>query len=417
MNIILENRALSGAISAISSKSYAHRALICSALSDGVSKIICDNLSKDIEATADCLKNLGADIEYCDKAFTVKPIDVSKANREIDCGESGSTLRFLLPIIGALGLDINIKMHGRLPQRPLFPLDREMEKYGCKLIRNNDILHISGKLQSGDYIIEGNISSQFVSGLLFALPIIKGNSKIIIKNKFESFSYVKLTLEVLKNYGIEYKFENNVFEIVKGNYISSSSTVEGDWSNAAFWLCAGALSESGIKVQNLNFNSVQGDKKIIDILKSFGAYVSINHNSATVKPADLKGITVDASDIPDLVPIISLVACKAKGETVITNAERLRIKESDRIKTVIEMITNLGGTVKETADGMIITGEKLKGGTINSYNDHRIAMTAAVASQICKTEVTIIDANAVTKSYPEFFNDFETLNGRIKEKF
>lgn len=416
MNIILENRALSGTIPAISSKSHAHRALICAALADGVSKIKCDNLSKDIEATADCLRGLGADIEYSDKTFTVRSIDITKAKDEIDCGESGSTLRFLLPIIGALGLDVNVKMHGRLPKRPLFPLDREMQKYGCKFIQEGDNLRISGKLEPADYVIEGNISSQFISGLLFAVPMIKGKSRIIIKDKFESYSYVKLTLEVLNNYGIEYKFENNVFELAKENYIFSNSTVEGDWSNAAFWLCAGALSKNGITVENLNFNSVQGDKKIIDILKLFGADVSINSNSATVRPSDLKGITVDASDIPDLVPIIALVACKAQGDTVITNAERLRIKESDRIKTVIEMIKNLGGKAQETSDGMIITGTALKGGTVNSYNDHRIAMTAAISSQICQNQVVILDANAVTKSYPEFFKDFEILNGRIKEK-
>lgn len=416
MNITLENTPLGGNISAISSKSYAHRALICAALSDGVSKIKCDNLSKDIEATADCLIGLGADIKYKDKIFTVKPINILNSTKEIDCGESGSTLRFLLPIIGALGLEVVIKMHGRLPQRPLFPLDREMQKYGCEFYQDGDKLQISGKLVPADYVIEGNISSQFISGLLFALPIIKGRSRIIIKDKFESYSYVKLTLEVLKNYGIEYTFENNTFELVKGEYISSDSKVEGDWSNAAFWLCAGALSKSGITVDNLNFKSVHGDKKIIDILKSFGADITVCGNSATVKSSNLKGISVNASDIPDLVPIIALTACKANGNTVITNAERLRIKESDRIKTVIEMINNLGGNAQETPDGMIITGTALKGGIVNSHNDHRIAMTAAVASQICQNNVTIIDANAVTKSYPDFFKDFETLNGKIKEK-
>lgn len=415
MNITLDNKILSGNITAISSKSHAHRALICASLSHGVSKIKCDNLSKDIEATADCLRGLGADIEYKDKIFTVTKIDILKAKSLIDCGESGSTLRFLLPIIGSLGLNVDIKMHGRLPLRPLFPLDREMQKNGCKLERNGDILKISGKLKPADYEIEGNISSQFVSGLLFALPIIGGNSRIIIKGKFESYSYVLLTQAVLKNFGIEYRFENNVFELVKSEYKSENSVVEGDWSNAAFWLCAGALSEKGITVENLNFDSVQGDKKIIDVLKSFGADVAIDRTSATVKKAELKSINVDASDIPDLVPIIALTACNAKGDTIITNAERLRIKESDRIKTVVELITNLGGKVKETVDGMIITGTPLIGGTVNSHNDHRIAMTAAVASQICTDYITIIDANAVSKSYPQFYRDFENLNGVIKE--
>lgn len=416
MNITLQNRILKGDISAISSKSHAHRALICAALSDGISIIKCDNLSKDIEATANCLRGLGAEIEYREKSFTVKPIDISKAESEIDCGESGSTLRFLLPVIGALGLCMNIRMHGRLPNRPLFPLDREMVKNGCKLVRKGDILCVSGKLIPADYEIEGNISSQFISGLLFALPLIGSNSRIIVKDKFESYSYVLLTQSILKNYGVEYRFNNNTFELSNDSYTPCNLNVEGDWSNAAFWLCAGALSKEGITVKNLNLNSVQGDKKIIDVLICFGADVKINQNSVFVKKSDLKGITVDASDIPDLVPIIALTACNAKGKTVITNAERLRIKESDRIKTVVELIIRLGGNIVETEDGMIITGTTLLGGDVNSYNDHRIAMTAAVASQICKNGVTIFEAEAVSKSYPAFFEDFVCLNGRIKEE-
>lgn len=416
MNLVLENNELFGEISAISSKSHAHRALICASLSDGVSKIKCDTLSADIEATANCLIGLGANIEYKDKTFTVKPIDITKAKRTIDCGESGSTLRFLLPIIGALGINISIQMHGRLPKRPLFPLDREMKKHGCDLILFGDTLKISGKLQAGDYEIEGNISSQFISGLLFALPLIKGKSKIIIKNKFESYSYVNLTREVLNNFSVNYEFENNIFILKNDVYRSVNLTVEGDWSNSAFWLCAGALSKKGITVTNLNLNSVQGDKKIVEVLKDFGAEISINQNKVTVKNNNLSAITVDASDIPDLVPIIALTATFASGKTVIKNALRLRIKESDRIKTVVELIRNLGGIVDETDDGMIITGASLEGGVVNSHNDHRIAMTCAIASMICSRPVKLVDSEAVNKSYPNFFNDFKKLNGKFKEE-
>lgn len=416
MNLVLENNELFGEISAISSKSHAHRALICASLSDGVSKIQCDTLSADIEATANCLIGLGANIEYKDKTFTVKPIDITKAKRTIDCGESGSTLRFLLPIIGALGINISIQMHGRLPKRPLFPLDREMKKHGCDLILVGDTLKISGKLQAGDYEIEGNISSQFISGLLFALPLIKGKSKIIIKNKFESYSYVNLTREVLNNFSVNYEFENNIFILKNFVYKSVNLTVEGDWSNSAFWLCAGALSKKGITVTNLNLNSVQGDKKIVEVLKDFGAEISINQNEVTVKNNNLSAITVDASDIPDLVPIIALTATFASGKTVIKNAQRLRIKESDRIKTVVELIRNLGGIVDETDDGMIITGASLEGGVVNSHNDHRIAMTCAISSMICSRPVKLVDSEAVNKSYPNFFNDFKKLNGKFKEE-
>ncbi|MGN0173951.1 MAG: 3-phosphoshikimate 1-carboxyvinyltransferase, partial [Acutalibacteraceae bacterium] len=255
MNLVVKSSGLSGSISAISSKSYAHRALICAALADKSSKIRCDTLSNDILATVNCLNGLGAEIYYSDKVFTVNPIDISKAKQEIDCGESGSTLRFILPIIGALGLSIKIIMHGRLPERPLSPLYEQMQKNGCEFEKADNYLIVKGKLKAADYEIEGNISSQFVTGLLFSLPLIEGKSRIIIKNKFESYSYVLMTLSVLKDYGINYRFENNVFELIDSKYHSNDTVVEGDWSNAAFWLCAGALSKSGVTVSNLNFNS------------------------------------------------------------------------------------------------------------------------------------------------------------------
>lgn len=415
MNLKVYPSTIKGEISAISSKSYAHRALICAALASSPSKIKCDNLSDDINATVNCLNGIGAEITYKNKEFFVTPIDVSKAKCEIDCGESGSTLRFILPIIGALGLNIKIIMHGRLPQRPLSPLYEQMEQNGCSFEKKDNYIIISGKLKAADYEIEGNISSQFVTGLLFSLPLIKGKSKVVIKNKFESYSYVLMTLAVLKDFGIEYSFENNEFALTKNCYHSNDCTVEGDWSNAAFWLCAGALSEQEIKVTNLNFNSTQGDKKIIDILKDFGADVKVDSNSATIKKSILKGITVNASDIPDLVPIICVVASVANGITTITNAERLRIKESDRIKSVVEMIKNVGGDINETADGMIINGCALKGGVVNSFNDHRIVMSAAVLSSICENLVEIIDSQVVNKSYPMFFEDFKKLNGNVKE--
>lgn len=415
MNLKVYPSTLNGEVSAISSKSYAHRALICAALANSPSKIKCDNLSDDINATVNCLNGIGAEIKYSDKTFFVKPIDVSKAKKEIDCGESGSTLRFILPIIGALGLKVKIIMHGRLPQRPLSPLYEQMQKNGCFFEKKDNYIIVSGKLKSADYEIEGNISSQFVTGLLFSLPLIKGKSKIVIKNKFESYSYVLMTLAVLKDFGIEYSFENNEFLLTKFNYHASNCVVEGDWSNAAFWLCAGALSKQGIKVTNLNFNSTQGDKKIIDILQNFGAEVIINNNSATIKSSNLNGINVDASDIPDLVPIICVVASVANGVTTITNAQRLRIKESDRIKSVVEMINNVGGNIKETADGMVINGSKLNGGVVNSFNDHRIVMSAAILSSVCESTIEIINSQAVNKSYPMFFEDLKKLNGNVKE--
>ena len=417
MNVIINKSKLCGTISAISSKSHAHRALICAALSNEVSKIKCDTTSKDIEATVNCLNGLGAKITYQDKAFSVEPIDLTKAQTQIDVGESGSTLRFLIPIICALGLNVKIKMHGRLPQRPLFPLDRELEKNGCKLVRNDDVLSISGKLDANLIEIEGNVSSQFISGLLFALPLLDKECKVVIKEKFESYSYVLLTLDVLKQFGIEYKFENNTFELLSSRYNAKDLIVEGDWSNSAFWLCLGAMLDNGITVKNLAFNSAQGDKKIIDILSQFGAKIEINDNFAKISKGNLNGFEIDASDIPDLMPILCVLACNAKGKTTIKNAQRLRIKESDRIKTVVEMISNLGGKIEETDDGMIVYKSKLKGGIVDSHNDHRIAMSAAIASVLCENEVKILNAESVEKSYPTFYNDFKNLNGNVKEEF
>ncbi len=415
MKVKISPEILNGEIDAISSKSHAHRALICAALSNNESKIYCTDVSDDIIATVNCLNGLGASIVYQNNLFVVKPINLSLAKEEIDCGESGSTLRFILPIACAFGLKIRIKMHGRLPNRPLSPLIEQLCKNGCNIEQKDDVLYLDGKLKSGEFTIAGNVSSQFISGLLFAIPLLEGKSKIIVTEKIESFSYIKLTLEVLKEFGVEFNFLDNVFSLKNKKYIGKDIVVEGDWSNAAFWLCAGAFSQKGVTVNNLRIDSVQGDRKIVEILTGFGAKVNIENNSVTVKKGELMGITVDANDIPDLVPIVACVASFATGETVITNASRLRIKESDRIKTVVELVTNLGGKIKETPDGMIIYKSTHKGGTIKSHNDHRIAMSGAIASCVCKEDVVIENAEAVNKSYPKFFEDFNKLNGNAKE--
>ena len=415
MNIRINSAEISGEIEAISSKSYAHRALICAALSDNVSEIYCNTVSDDIIATVNSLNALGADIVYENKIFKVKPIKITPNIKQIDCGESGSTVRFLIPIICALGIETEIVMHGRLPERPLSPLKEILEQNGCKLVKKDNVLLVSGKLEPNTYEIDGSVSSQFITGLLFALPIIKGNSKVVVKGKFESKSYVDLTLTVLEKFGIAYSENNNNFELKSSHYKSAKVEVEGDWSNSAFWLVAGGLLKNGLAVKGLNINSSQGDKEIINLLKGFGAKVKVDDNKIFVKNDKLEGMTIDASNIPDLVPILCVFACFCENETVITNAERLRIKESDRIKTTVEMINNLGGNASETADGIIISNKKLIGGKVNSYNDHRIAMSAAIASIICENEVEIVDAGAVNKSYPTFFEDFKKLGAKLEE--
>ncbi len=414
MKMICTPKELSGTIESISSKSHAHRILICSALAGDEAKINCNCLSKDIVATISCLKEMGAKIEIQNGIITVTP-KTFKNEVELDCGESGSTLRFLLPLVSALGLNARITGHGRLPERPISPLKEEMERMGVIFHNGGDFpLHLSGQLQYGDFEIAGNVSSQFITGLLFALPLLKGDSKIKIIPPVESRSYLNITVSALRLFGIEIIEEENLY-IIKGNqkYISPKEiTVDGDWSNASFFLCAGALSKNGVTVENLDINSPQGDKRILDVLKEMGADVKINGNSVTVKRNKLKGVTVDASDIPDAVPIISVVAAACQGETKIINAGRLRIKESDRIKSVCSMINSVGGEAIEADDGIIIQGGRpLRGGTVNGFNDHRIVMSASILSALCKDDVVITDYRAVEKSYPNFFEDFNKMGG------
>ena len=414
MNVNCTPASISGKIEAISSKSDAHRLLICAALSETETKIHCNVMSKDIAATVNCLKAMGAEIFVNDKVITVNPKEFNKT-ASLDCGESGSTLRFLMPVVSALGIDATIIGQGRLPQRPISPLKEEMEKKGVVFNTDSNFpLHLSGKLQWGEYEIAGNISSQFITGLLFALPILNGDSKIRLIPPVESKSYLDITISALRKFGIEIEEKENLY-IIKGNqkYISPKELwVDGDWSNSSFFLCAGALNENGVTVTGLNINSPQGDKKILDILKSMGADVIINNDEITVKKKDLKGIVVDASDIPDAVPIISVVATMCEGETKIINAQRLRIKESDRIESVVKMLESVGAKIDETDDGMIIKGVRsLLGGIVEGYNDHRIVMSAAILSSLCESEVTITDAQAVEKSYPDFFADFNKMGG------
>ena len=407
---------LSGKIKAISSKSHAHRVLICSALASEPTKINCNVLSKDITATVECLKMLGAEIKIEENTLFVNPQKFSE-KAEIDCGESGSTLRFLLPVVSALGIDTTINAHGRLPERPLSPLKEELEKKGVVFKTDNEFpLHITGNLQSGEYELAGNVSSQFVSGLLFALPLLDGDSKISLIPPVESKSYIDMTVATLRDFGILIEETENTY-IIKGNqkYISPKEiTIEGDWSNSAFFLCAGALSKDGVTVSGLNINSTQGDKKILDILKRMGASVEVNDDEITVKKNKLMGTMVNGGDIPDLVPIVSVMGAMCdKGVTHIVNASRLRLKESDRITTTEALLTKVGAAVSETDDGLVIWGENdLIGGRVEGANDHRIVMSAAILSCLCALPVDIVDAEAVNKSYPHFFEDFNSLGGK-----
>ena len=413
MEAIFEKKQVKQSLRAISSKSEAHRALICAALADRQTKIICTDTNDDIDATVSCLNSLGADIKRDGEAFTVTPIHTLPQKAELDCNESGSTLRFMLPLVAALGVDCVYNMRGRLASRPLSPLYELMSENGVTLSPQGiNPLSVSGKLSAGEYSVAANISSQFISGLLFALSICKGESKLSLEGNIESAPYIDMTVDALKLFGADISFEEkrSCFYIVGKEKLCSPKTVSvgGDWSNAAFFLSAGAIGKTPVTVSGLDTNSRQGDKKIISILEGMGADVSVRGSNVTISPSALHGTEIDASQIPDLVPIIATVASVAQGKTTIYNASRLRLKESDRIESVCATLSALGANILATDDGMIINGkEKLSGGICDSFNDHRIAMSAAIASLVCENAVRIERFEAINKSYPSFMDNFD----------
>lgn len=418
MNITVIPKPLHGTIQAVESKSHAHRLLIVAALGAFETTIRCLESSADITATVQCLNALGANIQRTPNGYQVFPFQKTTKKALLDCGESGSTLRFLLPVIGALGINADIRLHGRLPQRPLTPMWEELIRHGMQLSKPEaDMIHCEGQLSGGVYTIPGNISSQFISGLLLALPHLNNDSQIRITEHLESENYIDMTLNVLKTFGIRIQKEKQTFSILGNQSPIDCREIqtEGDWSNAAFWLCAGACSTNGVICQGLDRHSLQGDKDILPLLQQFGAKTIIHPDSIEIQKAPLYAHIINAEHIPDLVPILAVLATQATGKTIITNAQRLRIKESDRLLSTSEMLKKLGANIEETSDGLIIFGgQPLSGGTcVSTYNDHRIAMSAAIASTFCQHPVTIRNAEAVNKSYPKFWEHFKALGGTI----
>lgn len=415
MDKIFHNPDIKGEIRAISSKSEAHRALICASLGDKETFIECTDTNADIDATASCLCALGANIDRVQNGFTVKPIGEVRRGACLDCNESGSTLRFLLPVAAALRSDCSFAMHGRLPHRPLSPLYELLNDNGvCLSAMGSNPLTVSGGLRSGNYSIAANVSSQYISGLLFALSVTEGESSLCLLGKVESAPYIDMTVDTLAAFGdnVSYDKEQNGF-IIKGSSRLCSPekiSVGGDWSNAAFFLCAGAIGKKSITVSNLDLSSRQGDRAVLHILSSMGAKISTDGDNVTVFPSKLTAVDVDAANIPDLVPILATVASVSAGQTKIYNAGRLRLKESDRIESVCSFLSSLGADITATDDGMIINGkERLDGGEACSFGDHRIAMSAAIASLVCTYPVTISQFEAINKSYPSFLDNFNTL--------
>ena len=407
--------ARTGRVHIPASKSQAHRLLICAALGEEKTEVICDGISADIAATAKCLRALGAAVEETATGFLVSPIKkVPEGRCELYCGESGSTLRFLLPVVGALGAQAAFHREGRLPQRPLAPLDGVLTAHGMTLSEDGDLLLCSGQLQAGDYEIAGNVSSQYISGLLMALPHIAGESRLTVTGTLESAAYVAMTEDALRLSGVELSKNGASYAIPGGQCfrLPVRTAVEGDWSNAAFFLCMGALAKGGVRVEGLNLKSSQGDRGVLDVLRAFGAEVSEEENAVTVRRGTLRGVTIDASPIPDLIPVLSVVASVAAGETRVENAYRLRLKESDRLQSTANLLRALGGRVEEKEDGMVITGvPALHGGAVETQNDHRLAMSAATAACAATGEVTVDNDACVAKSYPRFWEDYGSLKG------
>lgn len=399
------------------SKSEAHRAIICAAFSESPCEVIIESSSDDIEATKRCVS------------------DLIKGRGVLDVGESASTLRFIIPLAAALGVPAFIKMRGRLPERPIDPLLEQINLHGVRAVKEDDSLTVSGKLTSGDYVLPGDVSSQFLSGLLLSLPLLKGNSTVRVDGELESAPYVDMTLAVMKRFGVavEYEtFEDGRIYRVLGDRVyrgPEKHFVSGDWSAAANWIAAGVLGKEEVRIKGLSLDSKQGDMKIVELLLRMGADIYVCQGDSKEADAyvlaapsrfNLSGSIIDASQVPDIVPILALVATQASGETVIYKAERLRYKECDRLAATAEILNALGASVIDMKDGLIIKGTSgkstgingkagLKGGAVSSEGDHRLAMMAAIASTITEGTVVLDDGKCVSKSYPGFWDELEKM--------
>ena len=395
MDITIFPGQLCGTVRAIPSKSQAHRLLICAAFSDRQTVLECPQTNEDIEATARCLNALGSHIIRTDTGYQITPVTNVPESAVMNCCESGSTLRFLLPIVCALGIKATIQMQGRLPQRPLSPLWEELERMGCTLSRpTEDTIQTEGKLRPGNFTVSGSVSSQFITGLMFAAALSDGKSSITVTGKTESKPYIEMTQLALKTFGVD----TEDFQI-SGSFpfhSPGSIRVEGDWSNGAFFLGAKVLGNP-VEVCNLDPNSPQGDRAVADIFETSESVPQIS-----------------AADIPDLVPILAVVF-GAKNGAVFTDIARLRLKESDRVASVCDMLNRLGANATATENTLTVEPGQYKDCTIDSVGDHRIAMAAAIAATKATGPVTILGAECVAKSYPAFWQEYQNLGGSYEQ--
>lgn len=394
------------------SKSFAHRALICAALSERECTVKLTSVSQDIEATLRAISAIGAKVEAADDGIQITPIANAPESTVIDCGESGSTLRFILPVCAALGIRARFICRGRLAVRPLGDLRRALEEHGISFDGDHAI---EGQLTAGEFFLPGNVSSQHVTGLIFALSLLDGESKITLTSPLLSKPYVDITRAVCASFGITVSegggdFGSFTVKRAKNFVPPSEYPVEGDWSNAAF-----ALAMS-CRVSGLSPDSLQGDRAFCDILEKLGGRITFTDDTVAADTSALHAASFDAGDIPDIVPPIAVLCAVADGESRISGISRLRIKESDRVKSVCDLINSLGGNCTDCGEELVIRGVgSLAGGECSSHGDHRIAMSAALASCFCRNDVILCGAEAVSKSYPEFWEDFRRLGGSFRE--
>lgn len=413
-NVTIKPSRLKGSVQAPPSKSDVHRAIICAALAKGRSEISPVAFSEDILATIDCIKALGAEVCVEGSCVKINSERIFKVNcADMPCRESGSTLRFFIPVAAAGGVNAVFNGEGRLPQRPLGVYTDLLPDHGVSCVTKGGLpFEINGKLTAGRFDVPGNISSQFITGLLFALPLLDGDSVVHLTSPLQSKGYIDMTIAVQRQFGVVIERRGDDY-LVKGNqsYVPCNYITEGDWSQAAFFLVGGAIN-GDVTVTGVKANSYQGDKEIVEILKRFGADIEQNEMSVRCRSGELKGIAVDASQIPDLVPVLTVCAAFAKGITTVYNAGRVRLKESDRLAAISDCLNRCGANIEESDDGLTIYGvDSLKGGFVEGYNDHRIVMSMAVAALCSNSGITVSDRESITKSYSEFFDDFKSIGG------
>lgn len=425
-SIIINPCKLKGRMKVPTSKSYGHRALICAAFCNEEILIKEVSLSEDIIATINCLRSLGANFKIIKNKIDdnvnilVNGEKFLKEGSTLFCNESGSTLRFMLPIASMTNRKILLKGKKSLISRPMKIYEDIYKSQNLYYKSGEDFIEIKGKLKPGEYKIPGDISSQFITGLFFILPLLNEDSKIIITNNLQSKSYVDMTLDIMKRFGVIInKISSNEY-FIKGQQkytgleINNIYEVEGDYSQGAFWIVAAVLN-GDLEITGLNHKSIQGDKVIIDIVKRFNGNITPIDDGYLVKKSDIIPGVVDVSECPDLLPILTLLFSKAKGESKIVGAERVRLKESDRLMAIREGLNNIGGYIREEDDKLIINGTTgFIGGTVDSFNDHRIEMTLAIAATLSNKSVEIIDGMSINKSYPKFYEDLKKLGGDFK---